>query len=236
MDDTHLLAEAAAHMGDPSRAAMLWSLMGGESRPASELARLAIVSPQTASNHLARLERAGFVTVECIGRNRFYRLSGTDVSAALESLAALGFRNISRPGTAQTAAPRLVFARTCYDHMAGELAVAIYKRLLDKRYLEFHRPELVMTPLGESAFTALGIDVFGARRRRRRFAYGCLDWSQRIFHLGGALGAALLDWLVAERVLRVSKDTRMLRITDSGILVMKKAFGLELTHQRHLTL
>jgi DNA-binding transcriptional ArsR family regulator len=107
-------------IGDPSRAAMLWTLMGGESRPASELALLANVSPQTASNHLRLLRDAGFLNVSVVGRNKFYSLGGPHVAAALEALAAAIQGLPSSGGAAHEQTPELVFARTCYDHLAGE--------------------------------------------------------------------------------------------------------------------
>src|SRR5579871_4034039 len=129
------LAKAASLIGDSSRAAMLWSLLGGESRPASELAMLANISPQTASNHLKLLLEAGLVRVSIAGRNKFYRLAGAPVAAALESLAAVVHPHRDPQGIAHHAAPELVFARTCYDHLAGELGVAMLQRMLSRGYL-----------------------------------------------------------------------------------------------------
>jgi DNA-binding transcriptional ArsR family regulator len=235
MDDrTDVLARAAAHMSDPSRAAMLWSLIGGKNRPASELAMLANVSLQTASNHLARLVKAGFVTVAPIGRNRFYRLNGSDVAAALESLAALGSRELRRSGSAQRSAPELIFARTCYDHLAGRLGVAIFERLCQDGYLESDGADLAVTAVGKSALGALGIDIPFACKSRRRFTHGCLDWSERVFHLGGALGAALLEWLLQEEALASSRGSRLLRLTDRGITLLKREFAISVSHKREL--
>src|SRR5690242_7790185 len=133
--DAYNLSKAGALIGDASRAAMLWSLMGGEARPASELAMLANVSPQTASNHLKLLVESGFLRVEALGRNKFYRLGGRPVAMALESLAGAVHGKNASAGLAQHAAPELVFARTCYDHLAGELGVAMLARLQRMDYL-----------------------------------------------------------------------------------------------------
>src|SRR5215470_9196299 len=119
MDAAQFLSRAGSLVGDPSRAAMLWSLLGGEARPASELAMLANVSPQTASNHLKLLVESGFLRVEALGRNKFYRLAGRPVAVALESLATAARGKNTSAGLAQLTAPELVFARTCYDHLAG---------------------------------------------------------------------------------------------------------------------
>src|SRR5438067_2443954 len=180
---TASLSKAASLIADSSRSAMLWSLLGGESRPASELAMIANVSPQTASNHLKLLLDAGFLKAEPMGRNRFYKLGTPTVGVALESLAAaIGG---SKPnGIAQQSAPELVFARTCYDHLAGELGVEILSRLREKNYLREHVRDYRLTTSGEKFLGALAIDRDGATAKRRRFAYPCLDWSQRVPHLG----------------------------------------------------
>jgi DNA-binding transcriptional ArsR family regulator len=223
------LWKAASLIGDRSRATMLWSLQGGESRPASELAMLANVSPQTASNHLRLLLDAGFVKVEAVGRNKFYRLAGRSLALALESLA--GAIPAGRPalGTAQQASPELVFARTCYDHLAGELSVAILRRLLEKNYLEDRNKDYRLTANGQDFFLRLNIQVNAVREERRRFAYPCLDWSHRVPHLGGALGAALLDCLVSARIVVRHKTNRVIRVTASGHEQLHRFFAIRLT-------
>jgi DNA-binding transcriptional ArsR family regulator len=226
--DAHNLSKAGALIGDSSRAAMLWSLMGGEARPASELAMLANVSPQTASNHLKLLVESGFLRVEALGRNKFYRLGGRPVAMALESLAgAVQGKNVS-PGLAQQAAPELVFARTCYDHLAGELGVVILARLQRMDYLRQHGRDYRLTSDGGKFFSILGIDLKHAQARRRRFAYACLDWSHRVPHLGGALAAALLDWMFHGRLLVRRKASRALRLTDAGQNFLHRTFSIRL--------
>jgi DNA-binding transcriptional ArsR family regulator len=235
MDVSHRLSKAAALIGDPSRAAMLWSLLGGESRPASELAMLANVSPQTASNHLRRLVEAGFLKVAVAGRNKFYRLAGPPVAAALEGLAgAIGGGTGQARGTAQHAAPELVFARTCYDHLAGELSVAILRSLSARNYLRPRAKEFELTPSGEKFMSSVGVDVQGARSSRRRFAYACLDWSHRVPHLGGALGAALLDWMLRSKIVARGKTWRAVRITDLGRERLPRLFSLRIARDGRL--
>ena len=230
MDAGHFLSRAGTLVGDPSRAAMLWSLMGGESRPASELAMLANISPQTASSHLRLLVESGFLRVEALGRNKFYRLGGRAVAVALESLATAAHGRIPSDGTARHVAPDLVFARTCYDHLAGELGVAILRRLEAMEYLRQQSRDYRMTAGGEKFLRALGLDLDGAQVRRRRFAYACLDWSHRVPHLGGALGAALLDWLLRRRLMVRHKSSRALRLTDLGQRRLHQTFDIRLTH------
>ena len=229
MDAAYVLSKAGALIGDSSRATMLWSLMGGEARPASELAMLANVSPQTASNHLKLLVQSGFLRVEALGRNKFYRLGGRQVAIALESLATAAHAKSTAAGLAQHAAPELVFARTCYDHLAGELGVAMLASLHRMDYLRRHGRDYRLTSDGEKFFSTLDIDVKHAQTRRRRFAYACLDWSHRVPHLGGSLAAALLDWMFRGRLLVRRKASRALRLTDAGQNLLHRTFAIRLT-------
>jgi DNA-binding transcriptional ArsR family regulator len=227
MDVTRALHKAAALIGEPSRAAMLWSLLGGESRPACELAMLANVSPQTTSNHLKLLSQAGFLKIVSRGRNKFYSLSGPPIAEALESLAAAANIGKYPQGLARHHSPELIFARTCYDHLAGELGVAILSGLLRMQYLEEHSANYRVTSKGQAFITALGIDVSAALSRRRRFAYPCLDWSERVPHLGGALGAALLRWLLRSESIAPMRNKRAVRLTHMGQKQLAKHFSLK---------
>jgi DNA-binding transcriptional ArsR family regulator len=226
MTATASLSKAASLIADPSRSAMLWSLLGGESRPASELAMIANVSPQTASNHLKLMLDAGFLKAESAGRNKFFRLAAPTVGVALESLAAAvgGKTN----GIAQHSAPELVFARTCYDHLAGELGVAILNRLRDMRYIRENGTDYSLSTKGERFFHHLLLANSSIETKRRRFAYPCLDWSQRVPHLGGALGAALLAWLFDSKTIARQRGTRAVRVTDTGRKVLNEAFQIKL--------
>jgi len=230
MDAAQFLSRAGSLIGDPSRAAMLWSLLGGEARPASELAMLANVSPQTASNHLRLLVESGFLKVDSLGRNKFYRLGGPLVGIALESLAAAAYGKPAQGGIAEHTAPELVFARTCYDHLAGELGVALRDRLQEKDHLRERNGDYQLTDRGEVFLRDLGVDLDSAKARRRRFAYACLDWSHRVPHLGGALGAALLDWMFGNRLLAHRTSTRAVRLTELGQKRLVQAFGIRLNH------
>jgi len=226
MDATTSLARAAALIADPSRSAILWSLLGGESRPASELAMIANISPQTASNHLKLLLNAGFLKAEKTGRNRFYKLGMPTVGVAMESLAATGGGTLN--GIARKSAPELVFARTCYDHLAGELGVALLNRLGERKLIREHGHDYQLSMSGEKFFADLGIEWNAALGTRRRFAYPCLDWSQRVPHLGGALGAVLLAWLVRSKAISRQRGSRAVRVTDLGRKMMKQFFEIEL--------
>ena len=217
-------------MADRSRSAMLWSLLGGESRPASELAMIANVSPQTASNHLKLLLEAGFLKAEPKGRNRFYSLGAPAVGVALESLAAAVGGKAT--GIAQHSAPDLLFARTCYDHLAGELGVAILNRLREQNYISQEGTAYRLTKAGEKFFSGLSFDVDGIAAKRRRFAYPCPDWSQRVPHLGGALAAALLDWFLRSKAIVRLRGSRAVRVTDTGQNVLNAVFSIKLNRLR----
>ncbi len=229
MDATNDLSKAAFLIADPSRAAMLWSLMGGESRPASELAMVANVSAQTASNHLKLLLDAGFLNVTSSGRNRFYSLGGASVGIALESLMAAARGKRPAAGVAQHSAPELVFARTCYDHLAGELSVAILGRLEEMKFLDRRADDYRLTSSGDKFLRSLGIDVDAAQCKRRRFAHACLDWSHRVPHLGGALGATFLDWLLKSKIVARRKTGRAVRLTDTGEKQLSRHFGIRVS-------
>ena len=229
MDDTHKLAAIARTVGDPTRATMLWSLMGGESRPAGELALIAGVSNQTASNHLAQLRSADILRLQVRGRSHFYQLRDTSVANALEALMHVANPQLSPvKGTAARAAPNLLIARTCYDHLAGTLAVSITAKMKRERWI-IHRDEgFVVSSQGEQHLLSFGIEVKPASSSRRRYAYPCLDWSERVAHIGGYLGSALLNWLIAEKALVRVDDSRAMRVTVAGRTLVEKAFDLRI--------
>lgn len=190
----------AALLADPGRAQMIWALMDGSARPASELALLAGVSPSSASGHLGRLVEGGVLSLEARGRNRFYRLAGPEVGQAVEALAsaslALQPQRRSLPPSHGTPSA-LREARTCYDHLAGELAVGVFARMLDAGWIEQEGRTLRLSATGEAGLAGLGIDLAEVRRRRRQFACACPDWSERKPHLGGALGGGVAGGLSA---------------------------------------
>jgi DNA-binding transcriptional ArsR family regulator len=223
------IARIAALLGDPARAAMLWLLIDGRARPAGELAFAANVSAQSASGHLSKLVEAGLLHVESQGRHRYYRLASHAIAHALESLAALGPRPAARPLPASRGTPEAMrYARTCYDHMAGELAVSLLEQVENKGMLARRDRHFELTDKGEKAFGLLGLDLDAVRRSKRQFACGCMDWSERRFHLGGALGAALLAELVERRWLLKAQKSRTLQLTPQGRQGIQKAFGIVL--------
>ncbi len=231
------LSRIGSLLADPGRAAMLWSLMDGRARPAGELTMIAGISPSAASGHFARLVESGLLALEVSGRHRYYRIATPDIAMAIEALANLAQASapLREPAEAHRQAPRrasavpldMRYARTCYDHLAGELAVRLFDRMLKSKWLEVvpgapsgsQRPgptALDATPQGFNEFARLGIDLAAQKARRRRFACTCIDWSERRPHLGGALGAAFLDACTEHGWLETTSKRRILRVTPAG--------------------
>jgi DNA-binding transcriptional ArsR family regulator len=218
----------AAAIGEPARARILYSLMDGCARTSTELAVVAEVSPSTASAHLSRLKAANLVRVLVQGKHRYYRLEGADVAHVLEGLSVLAG---ATPDAFVPSTPdRLCAARTCYDHMAGSVAVALHDRLQSLGWLAAasmgNANAYELTPRGARSIEALDIDLEAARALRRRFACACLDWSERRPHVGGALGAALLTLALRKRWVTRDLDSRALAITSLGRREMLIRFGL----------
>jgi DNA-binding transcriptional ArsR family regulator len=220
------LAAVAALIADPSRAAMLDALTGGEPMTAGELARLAGVAPSTATEHLARLERGGLVVSERRGRSRHVRLAGPDVARALEALATIAPVKRTRGLRAWQHGEALRAARSCYDHLAGVAGVGLADALVSRGVLEPGDGAFAITPAGERALAGFGLDVAAIRGARRATARACLDWSERRPHVAGALGAALLDELLRRRWLRRRPDGRALTVTAAGADGFASSFGV----------
>jgi len=218
----------AAAIAEPARTRMLYCLMDGHARTSTELAIVSGVSPSTASAHLARLKEQHLVKVLSQGKCRYYSLESERVAAALEALTVIagGRRDRFVPNTPL----RLRAARSCYDHMAGALAVALNQRLFELGWLRDDpaaEGAYELTPAGAQGFHALGLDLHALRSQRRRFACACLDWSERRPHLAGALGAALLKTALRKRWVLKDLDSRVLKLTPSGRRDFKRHFGLE---------
>ncbi|MER9331475.1 winged helix-turn-helix domain-containing protein [Mesorhizobium sp. M0488] len=216
------IARIASLVGDPARANMLSALMGGTALTASELALEAGVSLPTASSHLGKLMEGGLLTLASQGRHRYYGLAGPQVAGMIEAItgvaAAVGPQRV-RPGP-RDAAMRV--ARVCYDHLAGEQAVAMLDRLVDRNLLVRDDKEIGLGPSAASHFAAIGIDV-GARPRRP-VCRACLDWSVRRSHLAGSLGAAILDKILAEKWARREKDSRAVIFSPPGKQAFERVF------------
>lgn len=222
------ISVAAGLFADPTRAAVIAALLDGRAMTAGELARLAEVSPATASSHLHRLLDAGYLTVSTQGRHRYYSLSDERVGRAFESLAALAPTRPVRSLRQSKAAERLRFARTCYDHLAGATAVALTETLERNGDLDRADDAFELTDKGATRLADFGLDIDRLKRARRSFAHPCLDWSERRHHIGGALGAALLSRMVELRWLSRDTQTRAVRLQPPARQGFLDAFGCEL--------
>jgi DNA-binding transcriptional ArsR family regulator len=224
------VSRIAAAIGEPRRARMLYCLVDGRARTSTELAMIAEVTPSTASVHLERLKKERLVKVLAQGKHRYYSLAGENVAAALEVLSVLagGFRKSFVPNTPN----RLRAARTCYDHIAGTLGVALHDRIKALGWLSSGAGQSLaenayeLTPRGTKAFAELGMDIDANRALRRRFAFACVDWSERRPHLGGAVGRALLNIALERKWVIRELDCRALTITRAGWREMRDRFGL----------
>lgn len=226
MSDVMDLAATAALLGDPTRANMLSALMDGRSLTAKELAFAAHISPQTASGHLAKLTDAGLLQVSAQGRHRYYGLARPSVAAMVEAIFAVAAE--TRPPVRRTAwkgGEALRTARTCYDHLAGRLGVAIADQLIEREHVILGSDGGEVTPSGQAFLSAFGADPPAARRV---FCRPCLDWSERRPHLAGRIGAAIacrcfeLGWVARLR------DTRAVAITPTGQTGFAETFGVSL--------
>ncbi len=225
------VSQVAAAIAEPARTKMLCSLMDGHARTATELATLADVSASTASAHLAKLKDLALVRLHVQGRHRYYSLADKRVAQALEALMVIGQN--PAPTFKPHTPDRLQFARTCYDHMAGTLAVLLHDRLLEGGWLvETDEQAYRLSESGEVFFEGLGIEVKDLSTLRRRFACPCLDWSMRRPHLGGSLGAALLQTALKRKWVTQDLDSRALTLTAVGRKEMAARFGVMLADRK----
>jgi DNA-binding transcriptional ArsR family regulator len=224
------VSSIAIAIGEPARTRMLLCLVDGRARTSTELAVMGEVSPPTASVHLSRLRAENLVKVQVQGRHRYYRLAGPNVARALEQLSVLA--GAGRTNFEPKTPVRLRAARACYDHMAGTVAVLLHDRFVASRWIEpvAHKSgcEYQLTAPGTSLLQGLGIDIEATRALRRRFAYGCLDWSERPPHIVEALGAALLSLMLKKKYVSGDLDNRALSLTALGRREMQNGFGTEL--------
>ena len=221
MKDGPHIARIAALIGDSARAEVLTALMADRALTATELADIAGVTKQTISAHLAKLLDAGLLAVENQGRHRYFRLADRDVAQLLESLMNVAFRAGAVRLRSSPREPALRRARVCYDHLAGEVGVQLHEALLRQGYLHAADDGLAVTQAGAEWFAHQGIDTAVVARQRRMLCRPCLDWSERRHHLGGALGAALLQRLLERGWVRRDKESRVLHFSAEGELALR---------------
>lgn len=220
------LANVASAIADPARARMLCCLLDGRARTATELAVVAQKSPSTASSHFQKLLEQGMVTLVSQGKHRYFQLASADVAKALEGL--LSITSFEVPPFKPSTPCHLRHARTCYDHLAGEVGVLLHDALLVGEWMCQEQGDYELTPKGIEHLTRMGMDLTPDTRARRRFAFPCLDWSQRCAHVGGTLGAALLGHMVQDKWLVRALDSRALTVTAKGRKRLASAFDIQL--------
>ena len=224
----HNILVVASLIADPVRSTMLITLLDGRTYTASALAEAAGVTAQTASSHFSKLVAGGLLTVEKAGRHRRYQLAGPHVSEALERLASAGpvtpaWRNPPNRSTRD-----LRFARTCYDHLAGQLGVAVTQSLLERSYLvESGKRDYALTAEGRRRLSRIGVDLSDLPHDAPGYGRQCLDWTERQHHVAGALGARMMEAFGVQGWIRRVEATRTVVVTPVGWGAFRQHFGIE---------
>jgi len=222
------LARLAGHLADPTRASFLLALLDGRAWTVTELATHAGVAVSTATEHLNRLREAGLVGERRQGRHRYVCLADADVAQLVEDLAArlAPPRPVARGLRTVTAHEALVRARTCYDHLAGQLGVAIADALIERGFVD-HRAGLALTADGLAFLTErLGVDPQTLVTGRRPIIRACLDWTQRRTHLAGVVGAEICRTLMRRGWVERIGTGRAVRVTPAGRRGLRDVLGL----------
>ncbi|MBO8156955.1 MAG: helix-turn-helix transcriptional regulator [Bacillaceae bacterium] len=222
------VSSIASLISEPSRAAILLALLDGTYRPASELAYMAGITPQTASFHLKKMLDVNVVTMQKQGRHHYYAIKNYEVAKVLESLLALAPQPEIKSLNHSEENKAIRSARTCYDHLAGNLGVQITHAMLKNGILKDGDKEFEVTDKGEAFFIRLGIDISSLKQIRRSFSHKCLDWSERQYHLAGSLGYALLNKMLEDGWINRVADTRAVKVSALGKKEIEKNFGIKL--------
>ena len=220
--------QIASLIGDPTRASIMWTLLDGKALTATELAIVADTSPQNISMHLTKLVQADLLCVESQGRHRYYKFSRKEIAYAIEAMVnliphATALKNINTENI-----PAIKHCRTCYDHLAGKVGVAVTDSLLQQKIIINSDNVFELSKKGENWFADFGIDVTGLKEQRRSFLRPCLDWSERRHHIAGSLAAALLDKMLIADWIRRAKNSRAIIITSKGQKAFYDHFKLNL--------
>ncbi|MGE8152457.1 ArsR/SmtB family transcription factor [Pseudomonas vancouverensis] len=227
MEHAPCISQIATLLADPKRSAMMWALMDGSARAAEDVALAVGVSPSSASAHLGRLYAGGLLKVESRGRKRFFRLAAPEIGTAIEALASATIASTPQDIHAEfkhdfpLVKPRakrspLLSARLCEDHLGGKLAVDLFQRLLDMGWIEQFDQRVVVTFKGASELAQRGVYIQALAHRNAQVACACPDWSERRPHLGGALGAALLQLFMQSGWLSLTGDARAVQVSVTG--------------------
>ncbi|WP_208590476.1 ArsR/SmtB family transcription factor [Gracilibacillus suaedae] len=221
------VSKIASLLSDPTRSAILLSLMDGNIHPASELALIAKVKPQTASFHLHKMLEANLVNVEKHGRHRYYKLINSDVAKVIEQMLSISPSSLVTSYRESREQKAIHFARTCYDHLAGYLGVQITNSLMKQDYIKKIDLNFEVTPKGSKFFQDFGINLEEQKKKRRAYARCCLDWSERQHHIAGALGNALLLQMLERQWITRLPNTRAVQVTPTGKIELQKLFKFD---------
>lgn len=216
----------ASLIGEPARASILWNLLDGRAFTATELSLMAEVSPQSASMHLSKLVQAGLLAMQHQGRHRYYSLAGPEVAHAIESIASLLPAEKKGPPAPPITNGHIRYCRTCYDHLAGKIGVALTEGLVKNALIVPADHHYEVTKEGMKWWSRLGINIDKLQSHRRVLARQCLDWSERRHHLAGSLGAALLEKMLAGDWVRRTKNSRAVILTAKGEKKLQELLGL----------
>jgi DNA-binding transcriptional ArsR family regulator len=220
-------SQIASLIGDPIRAKILWALLDGRAYTATELAVYTDTSAPNISMHLNKLVNADLLAVENQGRHRYYSYSRADVPYAIEAIANLIPKELTRAVKTEDDKP-VRYCRTCYDHLAGKVGVLLAEALIKREFICYADEDFSVTDTGETWFGSFGIDVNFLKKQKRAFARPCLDWSERKHHLAGSLGAALLNKMVADGWVRKEKGSRTMVVTGKGQQGFYEQFKIDL--------
>ena len=226
MDEDAKLADLAAQLAHRSRTTMVLSLMGGDSRPASELALLANLSAPSASMHLAKLVRAGILSVKSQGRSKYYRIATPAMAHAIEAFGAASSLTIQGKTERKLFANPWGFARTCYDHLAGRLGVELALALQRRAYVIVEGTNFQLTRAGRIWLQEIGVDWQRLKNEKRSFAPQCLDWTEQRYHIAGALGSVLLIRMFELGWLKKAWAPRLLRLTTKGEIELSRRLSV----------
>ena len=229
MEEAPCISQIASILADPKRTAMLWSLMDGSSKSSQDLANLAGLTLASANAHLARLTGSGLLRTEGRRGQRLFRVAAPDVSAAIDALASTTVASAIRSTpnvllSPLAAPPSLRRARLCHGHLGGELAAGLYERMLAAGWVERHEHRTVVTLKGTQQLAALGIFT---QALATPLMCDCFDWSQQYPHLGGALGAGLLQLFLQSSWISVVSDSRALVVHDAGQVEISRLATVE---------
>lgn len=239
MDVDQALAGIASAMAEPARARILCALMDGRAYTATELSVVADTASSTASAHLTRLTELGLLQKVSQGRHRYFRLANAEVAQVLESMMQLAGLQLVK--VASTTPVSMRFARSCYDHLAGTVAVALLQQLQQLGWLSVDMASPAqakgyqLTTLGQAQLTALGLNCQPQPQSRRRYACDCLDWSERTAHLGGQLGASLLNFMLEKQWFKRQLASRELQLTEFGRRQLWQHFSLKVANDKQIT-